>query len=614
MIYSVYLCLYQSIHIFSEVSFLDNKNKKLLCIIIPVVIILAVAITVTVILFGSKDDKNGIVVTDENGVVVTNVDGTPVTVVPETEIVDVTDSDGNTVLDEKGNPVTTVVYKDSVVTVPKTDENGSTIWETVVVKPEVSYTGGEYLGTTVIPVTDGQGNTGVDSEGNLITTIVDVTAAPSLDIEPADVAWKYTRGGTQTDYISDMIATPDKCYITSTVTNSTDGDYAQFASLGYATPYTVLTKTDDDGKIVWEKAFGSKKGIFNIKALDVASDGSIYAAGYGEKFYDISTRGYYDGFVAKFSSKGELLWIKSFGTSTVDMLNGICVTSDGGVVAVGSVGNNDYDAEGFGGKELNSRAAAVKYSSSGELVWKNFFGGDRDFFDGVAEGKDGSLFIVGTFYSDELFEVMGAKDSTGLKQSDAGVVKLSSSGKFVAVKAISGTKTESFTGITAISDGGVVIVGRSNSSDSSDSSSFFTGDLAARGDYDAYIIRLSEGLEPTAASAFRGQNAERLQDVIETDSGNFIAVGYTNSSTRDLKGVTTRGGDDIVIAGFSSRCSLLWARSFGGKRDDSAAAIVKGVSGGYVIAGRSLSMDADLANIAPYSGNYSVGVVVKFPE
>lgn len=593
---------------------MDNKNKKLLYILIPVVIIVAVAITVTVILFGSKDNKNGIVVTDENGVVVTNVDGTPVTVIPETEIVEVTDSDGNTVLDDSGKPVTTVVYKDTYVTVPKTDENGNTVWETINVKPEVSYTGGEYLGTTVIPVTDGQGNTGVDSEGNVLTTVIDVTAAPSLDIEPANVSWKYTRGGTQADYISDMVATPDKCYVTANVTNSTDGDFSQFASNNFVTPYTVISKTDDNGKILWEKAFGSTDGIFTVTSLAAASDGSIYATGYGQSFYDIDTHGYYDGFVTKISSSGELLWIKSFGTSTVDLFNDIEVTPDGGVVAVGSVGNNDYDAKGFGGKELNSRAVAVKYSDSGKLVWKNFFGGDRDTFEGVAVGKDGSIFVVGTFYSDELFEVMGAKDGTGAKQSDAGVVKLSSDGKLIAVKAVSGTKTESFTGITAISDGGVVIVGRSNSSDSSETSSFFTGDYAARGDYDAYIIRLSSGLEITAASAFRGQNAERLQDVIETDSGNFIAVGYTNSSTRDLKGVTTRGGDDIVIAGFNSRCSLLWARSFGGRNDDSASAIVAGASGGYVIAGRSKSLDADLSGISSYGGNNSVGVVVKFPE
>ncbi len=592
---------------------MDNKNKRLTYIIIAVALVCAIALGTTLVLSHFKKNKNTIVVTDENGVALTNIDGSPVTIVPETEIVTVTNPDGSPVLDDNGKPVTTVQYKETYVTVPKTDENGNTVYETVVVRPSVSHAAGEVIGTTVIPVTDGQGNTGVDEEGNVLTTVIDVTAPPQLDIEPAKTSWKYTRGGTLSDYITDMVLTSDKSYITSCVTNSTDGDFADFKKLGYATPYTVLTKTDANGKIVWEKAFGSTNGIFRIEALAAGSDGSVYATGYGEGF-DGDGYGYYDAFVAKFSKDGKMLWIKKFGTSTVDLLTGITVTSDGGVVAVGTVGNNDYDAEGTGGKELQSRAAAVKFTSSGALSWKAFLGGARDAFHDVVEGKDGDIFIVGSFSSNELFTTMGTTALDGSRQADAGVVKLSKDGKLISVKQIGGTKTESFTGILSTSGGDVVIVGRSDSSDISDNTSFFTGDLAARGDFDAYIIRLNSSLEPVAASAFRGQNAERFEDLIETADGTLIAVGYTNSSTRDLKGVTTRGGDDIVIAAFNSRCSLLWARSFGGTKDDSAATIVHGADGGYAVAGNTYSANIDLADIAEYAGAYPVGVVVKFPE
>ena len=70
------------------------------------------------------------------------------------------------------------------------------------------------------------------------------------------------------------------------------------------------------------------------------------------------------------------IWNKAFGTSTVELFNAAALTSDGGVVVVGSVGNNDEDADGFGKPEFESAGAIVKYSSDGSLVWKDIIGGN----------------------------------------------------------------------------------------------------------------------------------------------------------------------------------------------------------------------------------------------
>ena len=618
----------------------DSKKKSFIYILVPVIaLLLAGAVAVTLILVKNKNKPQPVAVTDENGVTVTNIDGTPVTVIPETEYVQVTDEQGETVTAENGKPVTTVVYKEITVQIPVTDKNGEKVtkangeveYETKRVMPVVTEkpektekdkNNGKQTenvtkdtekqeketqkpSTSAVPLTDGKGNTGVDASGNVITTMVEITEAPTADIDPAAIDWKFTQGGTAVDYISDIILTSDKSYITSNITNSKDGDFKEFSETGYTTPYTVFTKTDASGKTVWKKAVGNR-GIFVTTSLAAGPDGSFYAAGYGKKV-DGSTYGYYDSFVAKFDKNGEQLWLKRFGTSTVDLMNGITVTKDGGVIAVGSVGNNDYDAEGFGGKELQSRAAIVKYTSNGDLVWKNIIGGNQDYFNAVTEGKDGNIYVVGNFYSGELFTPLG--------KSDSGIVKLTSDGKYKGVTPIAGTGIENFTGIITDSDGNLVTVGRSNSADVSNPSSFFKDDLIARGDYDAYIIKFSTSLEVIRATAFRGQNADNLTDLVETPAGSYIAVGYTNSSTRDLKGVTTRGGNDIVVASFDKSCDLLWARSFGGTLDDSAQAVCLGADGGYVVAGKSISTNVDLEGIGDYASNgNTIGVVVKFPE
>lgn len=589
-----------------------GKNKKLFILIPVIIAIVVVAVVIAVVLKngdGNKDKNETtlapVVVTDANGVPVTDANGEPVTVVPETEVHEYTDANG-----EKQ---TTVVYKDVTVNVPitnvkgdnVTDENGENITEQIIVKPTIKDDGTIIVGTTAVPVTDGTGNTAVDNQGNVFTTIVEITSTPTI-VDSADTDWKSSQGGTAADYFSGVEALNDGSYITSIVTNSTDGDFAKYKELGYATPYTVLTKYSKSGDIVWQNALGSKKGITVITDLVATDDGGFYAVGYGKNVGGVNGKGYYDGAVFKFDKKGEQLWFQKFGTTTVDLFNGGTLTKDGGIVVAGSVGTNDGDAKGFGKPAYESAAAIVKYSADGSLVWKNIVGGDKDSFAGIAEGVDGYLYCVGNFYSGILFK--------GLGSADSGVSKFASNGEYITTARIGGSGIENFKGITACKNGGVAIVGKSNSSDAGSTDSLFVSDLASRGGYDSYIIKLDSDLDIIFSKVFRGQNNDDLTCVVETEDGSFIAAGSSNSSTRDFKGVTTRGGEDIVIACFDKYGELSWARSFGGTHNESANAICLGTNGGYLVAGRSLSKDIDLKGLSKYNAGKSIGVIVKFPE
>lgn len=603
----------------------NNKSKKTLAIVIPIACAVVVVLGIVGgIVFKNLKDKNkgeidpGIfVVTDENGIAVTDESGVPVTYVAETEYVNVTDINGLNVTDADGNNVTTLVYKEQEVTVnvkvtdekgeQVTNSKGEAVTKQEAIKQDPNKAEGDkvVLGTTAVAVTDGQGNTAVDNAGNPFTTIVEITSNP-VAVEPAVLDWKASLGGTAEDYFSSIETDKDGNYIAANVTNSKDGQFKEYESLGYAAPYTVLVKYDKSGNIKWQKALGHRRGTLQIMDILTNDDGTFYAIGYGKNVGGVNGRGYYDGAVFKFDKDGNEIWHKNFGSSTVDMFNGGTKTSDGGVVVVGSVGNNDFDAKGFGKNELESAACIVKYDSDGNLVWKNIVGGDKDYFNGVVEGTSGDIFVVGNFYSGELFE--------GLGSSDAGVVKFSAKGKYVGVAPISGRGIESFKGITACKNGGVAVVGKSNSSDSGNIDSLFVSDLASRGGYDAYIVKFDEDLKREFAKPFRGQYDDDLVAVIEKEDGVFIAVGKSNSSSRDLKGITTRGGDDMVIASFDKYGNLTWARSFGGTQNESASAICLAEKEGYVVAGRTLSKDIDMKGISQYVNGRSVGVIAKFPE
>ncbi len=588
-----------------------GKNKKLL--IIPIIIAIAVVAVVVAIVLKNIDNDTGskettlgpVIVTDVNGVPVTDADGEPVTVLPETEVHEYTNA--------KGEKKTTVVYKDVTVNVPVTDEKGESVTdkkgeavtEQIVITPTTQKNGVVVVGTTAVAVTDGQGHTTIDNQGNIYTTMVEITSTPAI-VETADIEWKASIGGTSADYVSSVETLEDGNYITATVTNSTDGDFAKFKELKYATPYTVLTKYSKNGDILWQDAVGSKGGLTIITDIVTLKDGAFYAIGYGQDIGGESGKGYYDGAVFKFDKKGKQLWYNIFGTSTVDIFNAATITKDGGIVAVGSVGNNDEDAEGFGKPEYQSAGAIVKFNADGAVVWKDIIGGNKDSLTGVAESTDGSIYCIGNFYSNEYFKNLG--------QADSCVLKYSSNGNYVAARSIAGKGNEIFNGITACKDGGIAVVGSSNSSDAGSTDSMFVSDLASRGGYDAYILKYDSDFNLSFAKTFRGQNNDDLTCIRETEDGSFIAAGSSNSSTRDLKGVTTRGGNDIIVVSFNKRGDLSWARSFGGTKSETASALCIAEDGGYLVAGKTLSKDIDMKGIAQYVTDKTVGVIVKFPE
>lgn len=653
-----------------------KSNKKALAIIIPVIVALVVGAVVLAVVLKKANDNGKLpdehtkeyvfYATDENGIAITDDAGKVVTLIPETTIVPVTtvknvpvtDKKGEPVTDKNGAPVTTSVYEtvtdsnkkplttviyqdvqvtvNSVVTTVKsevvtnndgvavtnnsgtaitttvyedvTDSKGEVVTEKVTIpqNPNDQKPGeGVVMGTSNAPITDGQGNTAVDDKGQVYTTIIEITSNPAT-VAPADIDWKASLGGTEADYFSSIDALKSGDYIVANVTNSKNGDFEKYADSKLATPYTVFSKYDASGKEIWRQPAGSSRGLHVVTDVIATSDGGFYAVGYGKNIGAVTGKGYYDAFVYKYDKNGDVEWFKTFGTSTVDLFNAATLGSGDSLIVVGSVGSNNGDASGFNKPANQSAACIVKYDSNGNVVWKNIVGGNTDTFNDVCISKDGNIFCVGDFSSGSIFKNLG--------KTDGGVVKFSSSGKYLDATALAGAGNDLFSGITACKSGGVAVVGRSNSNDMNNADSIFTGNMGSRGGYDAYIIKLDETLGISFAKPFRGQYDDDLIDIVEKEDGSFIAVGCSNSSTRDFKGITTRGGDDIVIASFDLHGNLSWARSFGGTLNESANAVCLAPNGGYVVAGKTLSKNIDMNGIAQYVNGKSVGVLAKFPE
>jgi len=119
------------------------------------------------------------------------------------------------------------------------------------------------------------------------------------------------------------------------------GDFIVAGSFQYNGYYApMIFKTDDNGNILWAKAYGpsSPVGGGAFRSVNLFLDGGYIAAGF--------TPGYGGGgFYMKFSEDGAIGWAKSYDTTGLQKFDYVFPVSDGGISLIGesTIYGNNYD-------------------------------------------------------------------------------------------------------------------------------------------------------------------------------------------------------------------------------------------------------------------------------
>lgn len=165
--------------------------------------------------------------------------------------------------------------------------------------------------------------------------------------------WALSFGSTSSDYAGHMAVnaageiflTGSICYDSggTTCTARVDSNLPTLTSKGEEEIF--IAKFDANGTAKWAKAFGSTSEDYGFGiALD--SKGNVHVAGYfcggassctmtiGST--NLSTRGTYDIFLAKFDGTGNPLWAASLGSSEEDLLSGLVIGGSNNLFMVGS--------------------------------------------------------------------------------------------------------------------------------------------------------------------------------------------------------------------------------------------------------------------------------------
>jgi hypothetical protein len=284
-----------------------------------------------------------------------------------------------------------------------------------------------------------------------------------------------------------------------------------------------VAKYDANGNFVWARKAGGS-GRDEALAIKCDATGNCYVTGmfsdncmFGSTNYTTTSPGFLDGFLAKYDTNGNLVWMKPVGGSydevgwSVTMDNAGMIYISGEFNATGNFGTTQIYTNG------NADAFVAKYDAAGNVVWAKGAGGPLiDRARGI--GTDGTnVFITGQFGSTANFGTnVVAADS-----SDIFFASLSSGGTFMNALSVGGTPDaveslgyESGVAITGDASGNVYATGGIL-----DGGIFGTTTLSKWDRTDAFVTKITQ----------------------------FVGITTTNTGNKTLRIYPSPGNGDLLL-------------------------------------------------------------------
>lgn len=158
--------------------------------------------------------------------------------------------------------------------------------------------------------------------------------------------------------------------------------------------------------------------------------------------------------------------------------------------------------------------------------------------------------------------------------------------------------------IIPTSDGGLLVAGIVAGGDGTVTGTY---EGSSSTNPDVWLVKIDGNGQITWQSVFGGNGYEKVGGVAEDDSGNFIVVGSTNSTSGTI--TTSHGSSyDLFILSVSAGGTMNWVQSYGGTNTDDGFEVEKVVfpSPSIVVTGQTFSNDGDLSDTnMHYNGSYS---------
>jgi hypothetical protein len=358
-----------------------------------------------------------------------------------------------------------------------------------------------------------------------------------------EIEWEKTFGGSESEYGRSIIQT-------------NDGGYAVCGnawSKGAESRNIRVIKLDSQGRQIWEKTYGEPKRALAFSIIQI-EDGSYALCG-----HTTSGRGVedYDFLVIKLDRQGNLLWDRTFGSSSFDQAYSIIQTTEGGFAICGTKYSKKTGSSGF---------CVIKLDRDGKLIWEKTFDGPNK----NVTSTDVAYSIVPT--TDSGYAVCGysTKRSKEVQFPDFWVIKLNHNGKLIWDKTFGGSGTDEASTIIQTIDGGYALCGTTSSK--------------GAGQMDIWVIKLDDQGNLIWDKTLGGSKSEWGRSITQTTDSSYVLCGVTSS-----KGA---GSGDIWVIKLDSQGNLIWDKALGGSKSENGRSITQTTDGGYALCGRTKSKGA----------------------
>lgn len=435
----------------------------------------------------------------------------------------------------------------------------------------------------------------------LLTTaiiLLSVFAANAQTI-PA-LLWSKSMGGSAREMGYAIIPTGDGGSLSAVNANSTNGDVTGVHGTSGWFDFW-LVKQDSSGNIQWTKALG---GTSTDICYDMCatSDGGYVICGYAiSNDGDVTGNhgGTADAWAVKVDNGGNIVWQKCYGGTALDRFRDVSPTSDGGFVFIGSTLSIDGDVSGQH-NAANTDMWVVKTDSVGTLQWQRCIGGTNyDDGYGIVQMDDNSYWLTGEIWSTD-FDGVGNHG-----YFDYLVMHLDTAGSTLDRKIYGGTDQEFARGILKTNDNNAIVYGMGSSTNGNV--------IGAYGNYDYWILKIDSVGNIIWQKCLGGTDSDAAYDAIQTADNGFIFSGY--SASNDVMVSGNHGGNDAWIVKTDSLGNLEWQKSFGGTDDDESWAVAVNDDNTILVGVNALSANGNILNshggpdefwIGKLSSNYNV--------
>ena len=389
-----------------------------------------------------------------------------------------------------------------------------------------------------------------------------------------------------------------------------DGGFVMLSpsEIGFSVPHYDRTRPLIIDPVVLVSSYFGGSLAESAVAVDTDPAGNIYVGGTTssvdfptkDQFVHSMTRRHADGYLAKFSPDGTLLYSSVFGGILGDGVMDIAVHTDGTAFATGTVQSpnfpvkNAYDSS-MGGP---TDAFVIKLSASGtDLEFSTFLGGSaNDFANGIALDSHGAVHVVGQAASlnfpvaapGPIFQ--STKGATGIY--DAFVTKFNVAGSALEVSTYIGGRGDDIAkAVTLDGSGNMIVVGSTNSADFPTLNAL---QPALAGGTDYFVSKLAAAGNVLLCSTYLGGRAnDKPNDVTIDGVGKFYVTGVTASPDFPVNNALQPGfggGTDAVLTKFNAAGSVSMFSTFlGGSGDEDARGVAVDQYGSLFVTGFTTS-------------------------